>query len=163
MPNIVAQPTANPKTNQGNLKIVVFQVGRLSFALPIYTIVKIASHIPVSRSGLNSFGIAHLGDIEITIVDLYQRLFHQASTFVTTQEYLIVAQTSSQEILGIEVGTIPVILEVPYNQIRTLPASYRRLDTLEIASHVTIIPESEGNRTVFLLDVDRLLSVDTSS
>jgi hypothetical protein len=32
-----------------------------------------------------------------------------------------------------------------------------RSDTLEIASHVTVIPQKEGSMTVFILDVDSVV------
>ena len=49
------------------------------------------------------------------------------------------------------------MLDLPISQIRMLPDSYRRGDTLERASHVTRIEENELLWTVFILDVDRLV------
>ena len=48
-------------------------------------------------------------------------------------------------------------MELPLSQIRTLPESYRRGDTLEIASHVTRVQQNDQLLTVFILDVDRLV------
>jgi purine-binding chemotaxis protein CheW len=50
-------------------------------------------------------------------------------------------------------------MEVPLSTIRVLPESYRRADTLEVASHVAVIPQEAGSLSVFLLDVDQLLPI----
>ncbi|MGH2416392.1 MAG: chemotaxis protein CheW, partial [Microcystaceae cyanobacterium] len=71
--------------------------------------------------------------------------------------YLILAQNSISEQFGILVADTPLLSDVPIAQIRALPESYRRADTLEIASHVTILPQSDASLTVFVLDVDRLV------
>ena len=42
---------------------------------------------------------------------------------------------------------------------RVLPDAYRRADTLEVASHVAVIPQGGVPLTVFLLDVQLLLPV----
>jgi len=41
-----------------------------------------------------------------------------------------------------------------------LPESYRRADTLKIASHVTIVnqTETEKGQTIFILDPDELIA-----
>jgi purine-binding chemotaxis protein CheW len=43
--------------------------------------------------------------------------------------------------------------------IRVLPESYRRSDTLEVASHVVVIGQEAAPLTLFLLDVDLLLPI----
>ena len=56
-----------------------------------------------------------------------------------------------------------MLLEVPLNQIRELPQSYRQADTLWIASHMLRLPLEEGGepQSIFLLDMaavmDRLV------
>ncbi|NES01156.1 MAG: chemotaxis protein CheW, partial [Symploca sp. SIO1B1] len=47
----------------------------------------------------------------------------------------------------------------PLSQIRILPESYRRADTLDIASHVAVINQAGVALTVFLLDVELLLPI----
>ena len=146
------------KTIHQTIKLVVFPVGRLYLALPIRTVFRVVQGVPVSRSGLNQFGVADLGETEITVVDLQQRLFRQESSFDESENnYLIIVETSNKEKIGIEVPKTPAIVEVSTSQIRTLPPSYRRLDTLEIASHVTMISQGSETLTVFLLDTDKIL------
>jgi purine-binding chemotaxis protein CheW len=61
------------------------------------------------------------------------------------------------ETFGISIGQAPTLQDVAVSQIRTLPESYRQADTLEVASHVTVIPQQEGTLTVFILDPDRVV------
>jgi purine-binding chemotaxis protein CheW len=63
------------------------------------------------------------------------------------------------ELYGIPVADSPLLIEVPLSRIRVLPESYRRANTLDLASHVAVIPQEGAPLTVFLLDVDRLLSI----
>jgi purine-binding chemotaxis protein CheW len=50
-------------------------------------------------------------------------------------------------------------MEIPLSAIRLLPESYRRADTLEVASHVAVIPQDKESITIFLLDVDLLMPI----
>ena len=51
----------------------------------------------------------------------------------------------------------PSLIDVALENIRTLPASYRYADTLEIASHVAIVNrENKTNQTIFILDLKHL-------
>jgi purine-binding chemotaxis protein CheW len=144
--------------NNRSVKLLVFKMGKLNLALSIDYVQKVINHIPVYGSGTNHVGIIHLEDKEITVVDLQRKLFKVSQNLdFSLKTYLIIARNSSSEQIGIVVSETPSLLEVPISQIRVLPESYRRADTLEFASHVTIIEQKEQSLTVFLLDVDRLI------
>lgn len=138
-------------------KLLIFSVGKLNMALPIESVYKILRHTAIHGSGTTPVGIAHIGNREMTVIDLYQRLFKVPSPSVRQQQFLIVASNSIGEQFGILVQTTPTLEDVPLSQIRLLPDSYRRADTLEIASHVTAIPKGEETLTAFAIDVDLLL------
>jgi len=145
------------------LKVIVFNVGSLSCGLRIESIYKVLKQTQVYGSGLNSIGIAHMGERELVVVDLEQRLFQSSILNGSEQRgYLIVAQTVG-EFFGIPVAAAPTLMEVPLATIRVLPESYRQADTLGIASHVAVIPQAETSMTLFLLDVDRLLTPRSGS
>ncbi len=145
------KPSSPTKT--ALIKLVAFEVGKLNLAVRIDQVQKVVNLPTVHGSGLNPVGLARVGDEEITVVDLAQRLFR---TQTRQYAYLILVQQQGREVFGIPSAETPLLLEVPANLIRVLPASYRRADTLEIASHIAVIPEAEGTRTLFLLDVDML-------
>ena len=142
------------------LKLVVFGLGSLNVALRIESVYKVVNHTPVFSSGLNHVGVTHLGDGEVTVVDLHRRFFKENQKSECSQGmYLVIVKNTTGELYGIPVADTPVLLEVPLSMIRVLPESYRRADTLEVASHVAVIPQEVGPLTVFLLDVDLLLPI----
>ncbi len=145
--------------NERSIKLVQFSVGNLHLALAVDSVRKILRHTPVHGSGTSAFGIAHVGDTEVTVVDLSRKLF-KVSQFIADDHrgYLILSLDSIGETFGIWVAETPTLIEIPLSKLRVLPESYRRSDTLAIASHVTVIPKGDSQVTVFLLDVDR--SVD---
>jgi purine-binding chemotaxis protein CheW len=141
-----------------SLKLLIFGLGNLNLALPIEYVQKVIHHIPIYSSGTNHFGIVHLEDREITVIDLHRKIFKTRQNIdLSLKSYLILTRNTAKEQFGIVVDRTPSLLEVSASQIRVLPESYRRSDTLEIASHVTIISQQDNSLTVFLLDVDRLI------
>ena len=138
------------------LKLVSFRIGNLNVALRIDAVKKIINRTTVYSSGLNHLGVAHVGDQEITVVDLHKRLFNVSQIQESgTQGYLILAKSKSEP-FGILVTETPTLMDVSLSHLRVLPESYRRADTLEIASHVAVIPQPT-EMTIFLLDVERIL------
>jgi purine-binding chemotaxis protein CheW len=143
-----------------SLKLIVFGVGSLNLALPIESVYKVVNHTSVYSSGLNHVGVAHVGDGEVTVVDLYRRFFKESqNSKFGLGGYLVLVKNTTGELYGIPVADTPVLLEVPTSLVRILPESYRRADTLEVASHVAVIPQEVAPLTVFILDVDLLLPI----
>ena len=142
------------------IKLIVFDLGGLNLALRIESVYKVVDRTPVYSSGLNHVGVAHMGEREVTVVDLYWRFFKSGhASELTSNGYLVIVQNQTGELYGIPVANTPVLMEVPLSQIRALPDSYRRADTLEVASHVAVIPQEGSPLTIFLLDVDLLLPI----
>ncbi|AFZ19708.1 chemotaxis protein CheW [Allocoleopsis franciscana] len=140
------------------VKLIVFNIGRLNLALRIESVYKVVNHTSTYGSGLKAVGITHLGEGEITVVDLHQRFFNASQISESNlSSYLIVVQNITGELYGIPVNETPALMEVSRGMIRVLPESYRRSDTLDVASHVAVIPQNETSITIFVLDVDRLL------
>ncbi len=157
--SLINFPSAHTETSKAQqIKLVVFGIGSLNLALHIESVQKVINYATVYSSGLNHVGVAHLGDREITVIDLHKRLFKSSQTKESDSgKYFIIAKNSIGEQFGIVVAAPPTLIDVPLSKIRALPESYRRADTLEIASHVTIIPQPAASLTVFLLDADRLV------
>jgi purine-binding chemotaxis protein CheW len=144
---------------QRSLKLLIFSVGQLNVALSVDIVKKVVDYTTIYSSGLNHMGLARVDDREITVVDLHKRLFNASQPMPSNSRgYLVIARNSVGETFGILVSKSPILLDLPISQIRTLPESYRRSDTLEIASHVTVIPQKEGSLTVFILDADRIVA-----
>ncbi|ACB53537.1 hypothetical protein cce_4189 [Crocosphaera subtropica ATCC 51142] len=138
-------------------KLLVFQTGTLHLALPVESVKKITHYTPMEGSGTTAVGLIHMDEMEITAIDLHKRLFKVSQSPMQGRQFLILAKNTTDELFGILVSQTPSMFDVPLSQIRTLPDSYRRGDTLEIASHVTRVQENDQLLTVFILDVDRLV------
>lgn len=148
------------RTTASLIKLIVFNMGRLNLALRIESVYKVVNHISTYGSGLGAVGITHLGEGEITVVDLHQRFFKASQISESSLSgYLIVVQNITGELYGIPVTETPALMEVSPAMIRVLPESYRRADTLDVASHVAVIPQDGTPLTIFVLDVDRLLPI----
>lgn len=140
------------------IKIMVLSIGDVNLGLNIENVYKILNFTQVYGSGLNGVGIAHVGDREVTVVDLLRHIYPLSSTGEDSPKYLVIAQNQQGELYGIPVAVIPVLKQIPASSIHDLPESYSQRDLLGFANRICNIPE-EPPLTVFLLDVDRLLPV----
>ncbi len=138
-------------------QLLIFQTGTLNLALAVESVKKITHYTSMQGSGTTAVGLIHIDNLEITAIDLHKRLFKVPQASVEGRQFLILAKNSIDELFGILVSQTPTLVDLPLAQIRTLPDSYRRADTLEIASHVTRVQENDQLLTIFVLDVDRLV------
>ena len=146
-------------TNTDIIKLLVFPIGSLNVALSIDQVQKVINYSTVMSSGLNHYGLVNIGNLEITVLDLHQKLFNAPQTFSSEdKKYLLLTTNSVNETFGILINNSPELYDVKLNLIRSLPESYRRADTLKIASHVFITNQNEENeKTIFILDPDELI------
>lgn len=151
------------KKNTQKIKLLVFPIANLNVALHIDNVQKIVNYSTIFGSGLNHFGLVNLGDEEIIVIDLHKKLFNKSEILhKDDKKYLLLALNSVGETFGILIKNAPELYDIPLNMIRVLPPSYRRADTLKIASHVTVIEtenmENEEQKTIFILDPDELIA-----
>lgn len=137
------------------VRLLVFDVGKLTLALPIARVQKVIKYGEVYGSGLSYVNLIHWHDREITVIDLYQKLFKISQSDAKSRKYVIIARNTSEELLGIVVSQLPTSIEVSQSRIRVIPDSYRNADTLEIASHVAIVSLDGRSQTIFVLDLER--------
>jgi chemotaxis signal transduction protein len=142
-----------------NVELIVFKIGSLNLALPIKSVYKVSNYTPISGSGVGVVGVTRVDDQQVTVIDLYRRFFKTNPGEYTTGGYLVQVRDTTGELYGIPVIETPVLMEVSLSLIRVLPDSYRYSDTLDLASHVAVIPEDAASLTLFLLDMAQLLSV----
>ena len=153
------------------IKLITIDIGKLNLAVRIDQVYKVVNIPMVHGSGLNPVGLARIDNQDVTVVDLHRRLFRAEATPVSSY-YLVLVKTARGELLGIPASQTPLMMEQPAQLIRSLPESFRRSDTLEIASHIAVLPaeqateqainqpenqsEPSASRTLFLLDVEML-------
>jgi chemotaxis signal transduction protein len=153
-----ASSSATPKS-ANLIKLISFQLQSpqdssrfLTFAVAIGQVQRILNQAVVLSSGINPVGL--VADQEITIIDLHQLIFGAP---LTESGYLVVLRSQTQGLFGIPIVKSPTLAELDPANLKPLPASYREMDTLGIASHVGKAESDEGQQTVFILDLDRLV------
>lgn len=140
------------------VKLLVFELQNLNLALPVDLVERVVNYTPVFSSGTSCTGIAQVGDRDITVIDLYSRLFKSVQPWEAGRKgYLIITHNTTGESFGILVPQAPSIADVPLDNFRVLPESYRRSDTLSVATHVIHLPSALQELTIFYLDVNLLL------
>lgn len=151
-------PANGEKKSDPQQKLLIFQVGKLYLALGIESVQKILRYTAMQGSGTTDVGLININHQEITAIDLHKRLFNVSQSMLSqTNSFIILAKNSLQESFAIVVEKTPTLIDIPLSKIRVLPNSYRRADTLDMASHVTRIEEPDRVITVFILDVNRLI------
>ena len=134
------------------LKVLVFEMVNHFFALPISVIFKVINCPPVTDTTDSSLGITDFEGQTVTVVNLAQKLSPQNSATQRMQKrFLILSQTRQGELCGIPIDNSPALIELPMDNIRPLPLSARQVNPLSIATHVAILPKSEGSLKIFLL------------
>lgn len=140
------------------VKMIVFTVGNFDLALPIEIVHKVLNQLPVYGSGLNGVGVAHVGEFEVTVIDLHRQLFQSSIINETSQKgYLLILHSKGGDLYGIPVASVPVLMDLPLASIRVLPDSYRSGDILQMATHVCYLPDEEPPLTIFLVNPEQML------
>lgn len=156
----IDNPSSSGRLSGENARLVEFYVGKLHLALPIDAVGKVTKMTEVYGSGLNEMGITNIDGEEITVIDLHQRLFNQPKAPMAPgeQAYLVLIQNDQGEEFAIVVNGTPSLLEIAVERIKVLPESYRKADTLSIASHVALLPQQgDHQETIFIIDPNTLL------
>lgn len=156
------------------IKLLVFTIGKLTLALPVEQVIKVTKYNPIHGSGMSYINLTHIGQLGLAVIDLHQKLFNlsldeltpDGGYFILTKSRPVtvikngekVNHSFMEESVGIRVVESPSLLDVDLGYIRTLPNSYRWHDTLEIASHVAVVPQVDATtKTIFILDLECLV------
>ncbi len=161
MSNRVVDIEKQKTTNHTNslIKLLVFDLWKLTLALPVEQVQKVIKHSAIYGSGLSYVNLVHLGEQEVAVIDLHRKLFKVSQPEILDGKgYFIITKSVIGEPLGVMVTQTPSLIDVPLEKVRTLPNSYRSADTLAIASHVAVIPQPENKSlTIFILDLKQLI------
>ncbi len=142
------------------LKVLVFEMVNHFFALPISVIFKVINYPPVTDTTDSSLVIEDFEGQTVTVVNLAQKLSpHNSATQRMQKRFLILSQTRQGELCGIPIDNSPALIELPMDNIRPLPLSARQVNPLSIATHVAILPTSEGSLKIFLLGMSESSSL----
>ncbi len=139
------------------VKLLIFPVGNLWLSLALEGVKKVIPRPEIIKGRQPYLGLCYFENQEVTVIDLSQKILGQA--FRSDKSYLIVVQ-SPKGLYGITVTKLPLMRDVPSNQLHPVPAEYRERDTLNIASHMLQVSlQPNQAETVFLLDEKRLIEL----
>ncbi len=132
------QPTA---TTAPTIEMAIFEIDGISFGLPISKLDRIIN---------NPNGNAASCPTDVELLNLHQQIFgiNAESTVACT-----VVRRDGQPPCAIPVDTVPTLIMVPIDRIRSIPSELRSTNPLGIASHVAIITMPTGDVTVFILEI----------
>ena len=170
MPAISASPivAANPQAfgSEETRKFLSLQIETVALIVPIELVFRILSNVEVHNTGDRGYGITHLGEREISVLNLHHHLFQREFPQPTEERadrmiarYAVAIQSQSGDLYGIPVDRAPALLDVPLSDIRRLPDSYRQVDTLGIASHVAVVREADRPNTYFVIDIEGFMAL----
>ncbi len=139
------------------LKLLIFPLGNLWLSLNLERVKKIIPRPEITKGRQKYLGVCYFENQEVTVIDLYQKVL--GGELPSGKSYLIVVQ-SPKGLYGLSVGNLPIMRDVPSDQLHPVPAEYRERDTLQIASHMMQIQlQANQTATVFLLDENRLIEM----
>ncbi len=143
---------------QETLRAIIFPIHNYLFALPIKAVLKIISCPPIDSPIENCIGFVEWEGQTITILDLHQKLTlaRLESTVASEHRFLILTKTKNGELCGFLTEQSPTLIDIPLNDIHSVPLSYREVAELGFVSHMAILSNTETTKTfkVFLLGID---------
>jgi chemotaxis signal transduction protein len=122
------------------IELIIFDIGEVSFGIPITKIDRIISNVHLDQD--------HTLTENFTILDLHDRL---TGISIVNPTAIAIFTTDQQQSFGIPIDTVPTLLAVPLEVIRTIPNEFRITSPLGIASHLAIVPMSMTQLTIFIL------------
>ncbi|MDY7016000.1 MAG: chemotaxis protein CheW [Cyanobacteriota bacterium] len=138
-------------------KVIMFNVARYWFALPIAVVLKVVNFPPEFRTTLNEVGLVDLGDRAIALLDLRPKVNALDST--TGRDgghFLTIVQVSDKELCAIPVDRPPTLRDISLADVRALPNSATVVPPLNLASHVAVLDSEDPPLEVFLLDLQKI-------
>jgi chemotaxis signal transduction protein len=139
--NTIATKWAEPlDQSTSKIELIIFDIGEVSFGIPITKIDRIISNVHLDQD--------HTLTENFTILDLHDRL---TGISIVNPTAIAIFTTDQQQSFGIPIDTVPTLLAVPLEVIRTIPNEFRITSPLGIASHLAIVPMSMTQLTIFIL------------
>jgi chemotaxis signal transduction protein len=122
------------------IELVVFEIASISFGIPMTKINRVISNV--------FLGEDYTLTQDVEIMDLHQRL-----TGIEISDFNAIAiyTGADRQLYGIPIETVPILMTIPLDRIRTIPQAIRTKNPLGIASHIAMISNSELELTIFIL------------
>ena len=133
------------RVKQNATSAIVFRVLNYYFALPLEAIIKIITCPAITSPIRNGLGLIEWDRQTITVVDLADKLQIDRTEFTaneTSHRFLILTQTTSAQLCGFLIEQSPIMMNIPWDSIRSVPLSYRQVADLSVIKQMAIVPQS---------------------
>ena len=151
----IPQLSTKNQATQDAAKAIAFKVLDKWFALPIEAVLRIIPCPVLDAPIADCLGLVEWDRQTITVIDLAQKLQPDSSesieTEITNHSFLILTQTQSAELCGFLTQNSPVLLDIPFASIRTIPTSYRQVAELNVISKMSVITTDESTEALKIL------------
>ena len=144
--NINLSPLPNiDRVKQNATSAIVFRVLNYYFALPPEAIIKIITCPGITSPIRDGLGLVEWDRQTITVIDLADKLQIDRTEFTTNEtshRFLILTQTTSAQLCGFLIEQSPMLIDLPWDSIRSVPVSYRQVADLSVIKQMAIVPQS---------------------
>ncbi|MEM6500458.1 MAG: chemotaxis protein CheW [Cyanobacteria bacterium P01_C01_bin.89] len=148
-----SQTERSPAQQSDRFRIIAFNVGGYTLALPMPAIAKVIHCPPLHTPGLGQTGLIHLDQQIIRVLNLHALAKPSAeapSSRDGEPRFLVVARQSNGNLCGIPVDAPPDLLEVSRSQVRTIPSIPNQTPIISLAQFAAVVefpttPSSQVN------------------
>jgi hypothetical protein len=131
--------TETAKQIEATIELIVFNLGEVSFGIPMAKIDRILNETNLLRDFSLTAGIE--------ILDLHHRLFGNS---IANPTAMVIFR--GDKLVCIPIGTTPALISVPLDRIRILPTEFRTNSPVGIASHIAMTSIDDNELTIFILE-----------
>ncbi len=122
------------------IELVVFEIAAVSFGIPMSKINRVISNV--------FLGEDYTLTQDVEIIDLHYRL---TGIEITNFNAIVIWTGTDRQLSGIPIETVPILMTIPLDRVRTIPQHLRTNNPLGIATHIAIISDVELELTIFIV------------
>jgi hypothetical protein len=130
--------TETTKKVEAEIELIVFNLGEVSFGIPMVKIDRILDETNLLRNFSLTAGIE--------ILDLHHLLFGNS---IANPTAMVIFR--GDKLVCIPIDTTPALISVPLDRIRILPDRFRTDSPIGIANYVAITSINDNELTIFIL------------
>lgn len=139
-------------------RFITFKVADHWFALPMDSVLKVVNCPPSDQGGLITLCMVKLGSHTIQLLDL-RKIFGLGAEMTPPSQasFLLVLRSTQKTLWGIALDTPPDLLELPPTAFQSVSADDHVVSRRPWISHIAVVFEQEGSRTLSLLNLKAVL------
>jgi hypothetical protein len=140
-----------------SIRVLLAPLKNLWVAIPMTAVRKIMRTADVLSPGKSLPQYIQVDDLATKVINLYEQIY--GSMNPDPESHLVALEMPDGQGFSIPLTKLPTILDIDTTTIRSIPADYRDLYLLDVASHITLLQQGKTEITVFLIDPEKLRSL----